>query len=269
MQIENKLCNSDFAKILDGFRTGSIDSMELLPMIKFDCAVVSPLVLSGSDKECTISARIMFDDPLGNTACFNAGIKELGITKSARQIDLVLKKSLESVDELGNAIAYGLLLVEKVVNYACMIRSETAFDSFVLDSKSIEEQIEKSKKEKDRELRHEKLEPFVIVHADSGFDLNAQSRNLIPMYEGYDRWDLFGGKKAYRLLPRSFAAKLLKCDENSLVPEEQFSKAERNVLEDYVKKRYLRSTKVAGKVCYFGLGEKTRTYLIKALRANA
>jgi hypothetical protein len=62
--------------------------------------------------------------------------------------------------------------------------------------------------------------------------------------------------------------KLLKCEQNSLIPEDQFSENERKVLNDYVKKKYIRSAKVAGKTCYFDLDEKTRTYLIKALRTE-
>lgn len=58
-------------------------------------------------------------------------------------------------------------------------------------------------------------------------------------------------------IPRSFATKLLKCEQNSLIPEDQFSENERKVLNDYVKKKYIRSAKVAGKTCYFALDEKT------------
>jgi hypothetical protein len=268
MRIENKLSTSDFAKLVDSFRNGSLDSIELLPKIDFGFVRVSPLVVSGSDKECAMTANILFDDPIGNTVCFNAGIRELGITKSSKRIELNLRKPLTDGADLGACISYGLSLVEKVVNYACEIQVESRFDDFLVDSKLINGWIAKGKKEKERELRHEKLEPFGIVHADSGVDLSIESNDLIPFYEEYDRWDLYGGKKAYRLLPRSFAAKLLKCDQSALIPEEQFSEIERGFLDELVKRQYLKSHKVAGKVHYFGLGEKTRLYLIKALRTD-
>lgn len=77
---------------------------------------------------------------------------------------------------------------------------------------------------------------------------------------------MYGGKKAYRLLPRSFALKLLKCEDSALIPEEQFDDMEKKTLDDLVKKKYVKTRRIAGKAYYFGLDEKTRIYLIKAFR---
>lgn len=70
------------------------------------------------------------------------------------------------------------------------------------------------------------------------------------------------------MLPRSFAAALFKCDRFALVPEEQFSKAGKKVLEEFVKRKHLKRTQIAGKIYYFDLDPGTRTYLINALRKN-
>jgi hypothetical protein len=85
------------------------------------------------------------------------------------------------------------------------------------------------------------------------------------LYEEYDRWDLYGGKKVYRLLPRNFVAKLLKCQKDTLIPEDEFSDREKEVLNYLAKRRQIRRRKIAGRTCYFDLEDKTRTYLIKAL----
>jgi hypothetical protein len=79
---------------------------------------------------------------------------------------------------------------------------------------------------------------------------------------------LYGGKKTYCMLPKNFAAALLKCDKSALVPEEQFSKAGKKVLDELVKRKYLKKTQIAEKTYYFDLAPGTRTYLIKALRTN-
>jgi hypothetical protein len=265
-RIENRLNRQDFVKLADSLRDKSVDSVELLPSIDYGFLKVSSLVVSRDNKGYSITSRMLFNDPIGNTVCVHMGIEELGLRKSPKKIELDLRKPLVCDNEIAKDIAYSLSLIEGVVNYACMIRDEQRFDVFIVESKLIARQIGRSKIGKERNLRREKIEPFAIVHADSGIDLRIQSDDLIPLYEEYDRWDLYGGKKAYRLLPRSFALKLLKCDDSALIPEEQFDDMERKTLDDLVKKKYIKSRRIAGKTHYFGLDKKTRIYLIKALR---
>jgi hypothetical protein len=268
MKIENKLSQSDFADLADVFRDESVDLVELLPTIDFGFVKVLPLVVSRSDNGYTISTRMFFADPIGNTVCVNIGIEEFGIWKRSKKIELDLRKPLTSSEELGKDITYGLLLVDKVVNYACMIRDEDRYDCYVVDSKLISKQIEKKTREKEREARHEKLEPFAIIHTNAGYDLGIQSKDLIQIFWEYDKYDLYGEKKAYCVLPRSFATTLLKCDKSVLVPEEQFSKAGKKVLDELVKRKYLRTRQIAGKTYYFDLNSQTRTYLIKTLNIS-
>ena len=268
MKIENRLSPSDFSVLADAFKDGEADFIELLPSIDFGFVKVLPLVVSRSDNGNVLSTRMFFADPIGNTVCVKTGTEELGIWKSSKKIELDLKRPLSNSEELGKDITHGLLLVEKVVNYACMIHDKSNYDSIVVDSKSISKQIENRKKEKERESRHEKLEPFEIVHAEVGYDLRIQSDDLVPIFWEYDKYDLYGGKKTYYMLPRKFAAALLKCDKSALVPEEQFSKAGKEVLDELVKRKHLKKTQIAGKTYYFDLAPGTRTYLIKALRTN-
>ena len=266
MKIENKLSSSDFADLADAFRDGDADFIELLPSIDFGFVKVLPLVVSRAGNGYILSTRMFFADPIGNTVCVNTGIEELGIWTSSKKMEFDLKKPLDNCEELGKDITYGLLLVEKVVNYACMIRDEDKYDSYVVDSKLISKQIDKRKKDKERESRHEKLEPFEIVHAEAGYDLGIQSDDLVPIFWEYDKYDLYGGKKTYCMLPRNFAAALLKCDKSALIPEEQFSNAGKKVLYELVKRKHLKRTQIAGKIYYFDLDSGTKTYLINALR---
>lgn len=266
--VENKLQNSDFATLMDAFSDGSVDSIELLPTIDFGFVKVLPLVISGSDKGYAISTRLSFVDPIGNTVLANTGIEERGIWTSSKKIELDLRKSSTNCEELGNDIAYGLSLVEKTVNYACMIRDEDRFERFVVDSKQVDRQVEKKKKEKEREVRHEELAPFAIVHADIGSDLRIQSDDLVPLFWEYDKYDLYGGGKVYCMLPRKFVMTLLKCDPSELISEEQFNMTGRKVLDELVKKRFLKRREIAGKTYFFDLDRNTRTYLTKTLRTG-
>lgn len=268
MKIENKLHGSDFADLADALRDASVDFIELLPTIDFGFVKVLPLVVSRCGNGYIISTCMFFVDPIGNTVCVNTGIKEFGIWKRSKKIELNLRKPLTSNEELGNDINYGLLLVDKVVNYACMLHDEDRYESYVVDSKLISKQIEKKAKEKERQSRHEKLEPFAIIHADAGYDLRIQSNNLVPIYWEYDKYDLYGAKKAYCALTKDFATTLLKCDPSALIPEDQFSKAGKKVLDELVKRKHLKNKQIAGKIYYFDLDPHTRRYLIKALRAS-
>ena len=92
------------------------------------------------------------------------------------------------------------------------------------------------------------------------------SADLVPIYKEFDRWDLFGGKKTYQLLPRNLVLKLLKCQGPTLIPEDQFNEEEREVLRDLSKKRHIKFTEIAGKIYYFDLDARTIMYLNKALR---
>jgi hypothetical protein len=268
MKIENKLGPSDFSVLADAFRDGEADHIELLPTLDFGFVKILPLTVSRAENGYIMSTRMFFADPIGNTVFVNTGTEEQGVWKSSKKIELDLKKPFSSSEELGKDITYGLLLVEKVVNYACMMREENISDSYVVDLKSIDKQIEKKKKEKERESRHERLEPFAIIHADAGYDLRIQTGDLVPIYWEYDKYDLYGGKKAYCMLPKDFATALLRCDPSSLIPEEQFSKAGKKVLDELVKRKYLKRRKIAGNTYYFDLNPQTRTYLIKALRTT-
>jgi hypothetical protein len=121
---------------------------------------------------------------------------------------------------------------------------------------------EKKSKEK-LKSRKETAEPFAIVHAENGSELCKD--NLVPIYEEYDKRNLFGEEKAFRIVPRKFATNLLKFEGNSMIPEEYFNESEKQVLKDFAKKRYIKSAKVAGKTVYFDLNPKMRRYLINVL----
>jgi hypothetical protein len=128
LRVENKLHDTDLAKLIEVFSDGSVDPVELLPAIDYGFVKVLSLVISRFDKGYVISTRMSFEDPVGNTVFVNAGIEEIGIWKSSRRIELCLRKTLVSCEELGKDVAYGLLLVEKTVNYVCMFHSEARFE---------------------------------------------------------------------------------------------------------------------------------------------
>jgi hypothetical protein len=121
--------------------------------------------------------------------------------------------------------------------------------------------IEETSKEKTKASK-KSLEAFTVIYAESSSGLYTEQ--LVPIYEEYDKRNL-SGEKAFRLVPREFATKLLKFEPNSMISEDNFSENEKQALNAFAKKNYFKSAKVAGKRVYFGLNSKIRRYLASVL----
>jgi hypothetical protein len=262
-RIENKLAISDLENLTHALAGGVVDSIELLPGVKHAAIEISPLVITAGDG-FSLTASLSFQEPIGNTVCSTLRLEGSELKKSPRTLEIHIQRPKYDPKELAKCLQHLVSLIEKIVSYTCAIQNEKVCDIFILDSAPISHQLEAARR-KEREKRGDKIAAFELVHADSGSELKRVSADLVPLYEEYDRWDLFGGKKVYRLLPRSFVAKLLKCQKDTLIPEEEFSDREKEVLDHLAEKHQIRRRKIAGRTCYFDLEDKTRTYLIKPL----
>ena len=110
-------------------------------------------------------------------------------------------------------------------------------------------------------------EPFTLVRAESAFELCKE--NLVPIYEEYEQRNMVGEEKTFRMLPRRFATNLLKIEGNAMFPEDNYTESEKEALNGFVKKRYIKSARVAGKTVYFNLDSKIRKHLINVLKKRA
>jgi hypothetical protein len=109
----------------------------------------------------------------------------------------------------------------------------------------------------------ETIEAFKVINAENSSEL--YTGHLVPIYEEYDKRNLLGKEKAFRMVPRKFAAKLLKFECNSMIPEDEFNEEEKQALNAFAEKKYFKSAKVAGKTFYFGLNPEIRRYLMNVL----
>ena len=107
-------------------------------------------------------------------------------------------------------------------------------------------------------------EAFAFVRAESAFGLCTDA--FVPIYEEYNERNLSGEEKTFQILPRKFAANLLRIEGNAMFPEDNFTESEQQALNGFVQKRYLKSAKVAGKTVYFDLDSRIRKYLISVLK---
>ena len=110
----------------------------------------------------------------------------------------------------------------------------------------------------------ETTEPFGIVRAENAFELCKE--NLVPIYEEYDKRNIVGEEKTFQMLPRRFATKLLKIEGNAMFPEDNYTEPEKETLNGFVEKRYVKSARVAGKTVYYDLDYEIRKHLISVLK---
>jgi hypothetical protein len=109
----------------------------------------------------------------------------------------------------------------------------------------------------------ETVEAFAVINAENASELYTE--DLVPIYEEYSKRNLPEKEKAFRVVPRKFATKLLKFESNSMFPEDEFTEDEKQVLNAFAKKKYFKSAKVAGKTVYFGLNSEIRRYLMSVI----
>jgi hypothetical protein len=121
-----------------------------------------------------------------------------------------------------------------------------------------------SKNKESAKTPKEANEPFAIVRAENAFELCKE--NLVPIYQEYDERKMVGEEKAFQMLPRRFATNLLKIEGNAMFPEDNFTEPEKEALDAFAEKRYVKSAKVAGKTVYFDLDSRIRKYLISVLK---
>ena len=114
------------------------------------------------------------------------------------------------------------------------------------------------------ETPKEAIAPFAIVRAENASELCKE--NLVPIYEEYDKRNMVGEEKTFQMLPRRFATNLLKIEGNAMFPEDNYTEPEKETLNGFVEKRYVKSARVAGKTVYYDLNSKIRKHLISVLK---
>ena len=265
VKIQNNLKPDDFIRLVDVLREKTVDSVTLLDGIDFDFVVTEPLVVSVSNSFYSIDVAVHFEDPIGYVAWAYEEIENRGVVLSSNDAEWHIRKTIDE-REIEVDIAYALQLIEGLINYACSFRGTKIDDVFTVSSKRIQRLINQAILEKERKMRGEEILPFGTLHAKSAIDAKKLAGNLIPIYVDYDKWDLYGTKKIYKYLPRKLVMKLLKCDRNSMVCEDEFDDNEKDMLKDLVGRKYLKKKKVFGKIHYFDLNEKTKRHFLSMLR---
>jgi hypothetical protein len=92
----------------------------------------------------------------------------------------------------------------------------------------------------------------------------AAAKNLLILYAGRERWDLFGRSHIYYGLPPAFVLRLLRL-ETDMKAEDEFTDEEKPILHDMLLKKWIKKMRSNGKNYYYGLNRKTAVILQKQL----
>ena len=156
--------------------------------------------------------------------------------------------------------------VERIVNHTCIMFDKQVEQTFTLNTEWLDRQMDLFLKREELEKRGETPKPFGTIHAKGPRDAKARAIGLVPLYKEHDKTYLYDAKRVYFLLPHDFVAALLRCDEATLVREEEFDDRGKDVLRDLVYRKYLKKRELRdGTVCHYGLDEKTRRYFKRHL----
>lgn len=265
MRLQNRLRQADLQTIKQALQENESNYLLLLPEIDVNVVTTSALEISNYLEGYNLHTEINFFDPIGKMSCKETSIDLNTVNISNRNVKLSICKDKFTLNDLAADITTSCNVIEKLVNYACMIRDCENGDSLTIDNKSLALRKVKNDPLVEAKKRNEKFEAFEIIHSsDIGELAKILPSQLIAFYEGYDRFDFYGASKMYRLLPRDFVTKLLKC-QGTYVPESTFSVEEKKVLGDFLKKGYIKKIVLASIIHYYGLDEKTRRAINNAL----
>ncbi len=257
LKIQNKLKPDDFLNLADVLSEKTVDSITLLDKIDYEFVIAEPLIISVLDSSCSFNVAIHFRDPLGHVAWTFIGMEDKGVEISNNDISWHVSKEINE-KELEVDIPYALMMLDRLVNFACKREGTRIRDVILIDSKVMNHQIRLSKLKTERKRKGEKPTAFGTIHSINAREAKLLAGDLIPLYSNYDKYNLYEKKKVYRYIPRKLVMKLLRCDGTSMIREDEFDDDEKEVVEDLVRRKYLKKTMVMGKFHYHELSEKTR-----------
>jgi len=266
-KIKNELKKTDYKRLTGFLEEKARFSIALFPGVDLEFVSVSPVIVGVEGFGHKAHAEILFKRPIGFEVFDDLELDE----KTRRSIavnrkNFKLSKIVTEPTELEKDLNILLKTVERIVNHICNRFDRLVEEAFVLNSEWLDKQFDAILEREELEKRDEIPRPFGTIHAESSKAAKERSGDLIPLYKEHDKTYLYEAKRVYFLLPHDFVATLLRCDETTMVREEEFDKEGKRVLRDLVYKKRLRKHEtVEGLMCYYGLNEKTRRYLRKHL----
>lgn len=262
----NELKKTDYERLGGFFEEHQKMSIEVLPSVDFEFLSVNPVVVAVEGYGYRISTEVLFKQPIGfeisdslkldyeMASCLAVNRRSFGLSKIV----------MESVD-LEKDLNLVLKVMERIVNHVSSRLGQVVEQTFTITSESVDRQFERTLQKEELEKRGEEPRPFGTIHAGGWKDAKERAGDLVPVYWERDKAYLYEDKKVFMLLPRNFVMKLLKLEGTIMMPIDQFTDAEREVLKQFSLRRLVKTRKILGKVYYSDLDATTRKLLVKSM----
>lgn len=283
IKIQNKWKKWEFERLTRILKEG-LPKVEVFSYPRsLDFIDVSPLTISTERNGYKIQTAVLFEESKDAQITFYdlrlkkrfSGCCEL---ESCERIFKGFSTTLDSIQfsiirekcdpkQLKTDIQSSLRFLERVINYSCHLRNHLIEEEYILDSDSLDKQIEFQLSQEERLEIEETPEAFGTIHAASYEDAYTamHTKGLVPLYKQRDRHSLFKKRqKIFWALPRSFAKKLANCNRHG-VSESQFNIKEREILKILANKGWIRKEVIFETNYYSRLNKDTLRYLWKFL----
>ena len=266
-KIENELKKADYVRLTEFLSENTSASIELFPGIDLEFMSVSPLVVAVEGFGYSIKGKVTFQQPIGLEVYDDLKLDDemrRGLAVNFRNIKL--SKVVTEASELESDLNKCLKMLERIVNQTCNMLDKLVEQTFTLNSEWLDRQLDLILEREELEKRGEIARPFGTIHAKSSKDAKEHAGDLAPIYMERDKAYLYEDKKVFILLPRNFVMKLLKIEGSTMMPADHFTDEEREVLNKFSMRQFIKTRKIGGKIYYCDLNEKTRKLLLRGMK---
>lgn len=267
-KMKNELKKEDYVRLTEFLSENTNASVGLFPGIDLEFMLVNPLVVAVEGFGYSINGDVSFQQPIGLEVNKNLRLDdEIGISVLVNYSNIKLSKVVTEASELESDLSKCLKILERIVNQTCNMLDSLVEQTFTVNSEWLDRQLDMMLRKEELEKRGETAKPFGTIHAKGWKDAKERAGDdLVPVYLERDKTYLFEGNKIFIYLPRNFVMKLLKIESRTMIPADHFTDKEREVLNKFSMRQYVKTRRIAGKICYYDLNEKTRSLLLKGMK---
>ena len=268
-KIENELKNADYKRLAQFLENNPKARVEILPRVDFEFVSLGPLEVFLDGYGYKITDDALFKQPIGFEVYDSLKLgEEMQAILEVNRRNFRVSKIVTDQAEFEKDLNLVLKVVERIVNHVSIRFGQTIEQRFTVSSEMVDRQFDLVLRRDELVKRDEIPRAFGTIHAGGSKDAKERAGDLVPIYLERDKAYLYEDKKVFLLLPRSFVMKLLKLEGAVMISVDQFSDAEKEALNEFSQRRYVRSRKIQGKTYYFDLDVTTRKLLGKGLMRN-
>jgi hypothetical protein len=265
-KIENELKKTDYRRLEEFLKQIPSVSVGILPRVDLEFISISPVVVMVEGFGYKIRTEILFEQPVGFEVFDSLKLDDemrtcLAVNRRSFKLSRIVTESADFDKDLDMVFK----TVERIVNHVCNRFGRLVEQTFTVNSEWLDRQLDIILQKEELEKRGEAPRSFGTIHAGGSKDAKERAGDLVPVYLERDKAYLYEDKKVFMLLPRNFVMKLLKLEGSVMMPVDQFTDEEREVLKQFSLRRYVKARKVGGKLYYCDLDGTTRKLLVKGM----